>query len=102
MIWVPCDHASMIIISFGSISQPTWNTCLLQVNNPILSHLRELTPCISTILWHCTTSYEFLLVRYFSSIFANPQVLGCRQPRTLDNFCSPSLFSLSSLFDGIL
>src|SRR4051812_14739501 len=43
-------------------------------------------PFISTILWHCTTSYEFLLVRYFSSIVANPHVLGCRQPRTLNTF----------------
>ena len=33
--------------SFNSISQTTWNTCLLQVNDPILFHLRELTPLVS-------------------------------------------------------
>ena len=34
----------------------------------IVFHLRELPPRISMILWHCTTSCEFLLVRYLSSV----------------------------------
>src|SRR3954471_11126690 len=36
-----------MMFSFDSISQTTWNTCLLQVNDPILFHLRELPPLVS-------------------------------------------------------
>src|SRR3954463_8804162 len=62
-----------MMFSFDSFSQTTWSTCPLQVNDTVeilsCSTFENLTPSgISTILWHCTTSDEFLLVRYFSSI----------------------------------
>src|SRR3954465_10739227 len=36
-----------MMFSFDSTSQTTWNTCLLQVKDPIMFHLRELTPLVS-------------------------------------------------------
>src|SRR3954466_4820068 len=36
-----------MMFSFDSFLQTTWNTCLLQVNDPFLFHLRELTPLVS-------------------------------------------------------
>src|SRR3954467_5820811 len=36
-----------MMFSFDSFLRTTWITCLLQVNDPILFHLRELTPLVS-------------------------------------------------------
>ena len=57
---------------------------------------------ISTILCHCTTSYEFLLVRYFSSIlpFHRFWVVANQEHRI--PFSSPFPCVMSSLLDGIL
>src|SRR4051812_42195902 len=64
-----------MIFSFGSISQITWDPCLLQVTDPILFHLRELTPLVSrrycgiappamNSSW-CDTSRRFLPIHRF-------------------------------------
>src|SRR3954469_5925004 len=95
-----------MILSLDSIYQTTWSTCLLQVDDPVrllsCSTLEYYPSGISTIMWHCTTSDEFFLVRYFSSIFPIHRFLVVVKPRTLNTFCSPSLFSMSSIIDGIL
>src|SRR4051812_33084263 len=69
--WVPCDHASdhdvLLRFHFANNVEHLSSTSQRSSSDFIMFHLRELTPGISTILWHCTTSYEFLLVRYFSS-----------------------------------
>src|SRR3954471_7783294 len=33
--WFPCDHGSDHDVLLQSISQTTWSTCLLQVNDPV-------------------------------------------------------------------
>ena len=57
---------------------------------------------ISTILCHCTTSYEYLLVRYFSSILPFHRFwVVVNQEHQLPLF-HHSFCLLSSLIDGIL
>ena len=72
--WVLAIMVLTMMFNFNSISQTTWSTCLLQVNDSVqilsCSTFENLTPGISTILWYCITFYEFLLVRYFSSILS--------------------------------
>src|SRR4051812_27902438 len=72
--WVPCDHGShhdvLLRFHFANNLEHLSSTSQRSSSDPTLFHLREFNPPgISTILTHCTTSDEFLLVRYFSSIF---------------------------------
>src|SRR4051812_34123878 len=68
--WVPCDHGSdHDILLWFNFSNNVEHLSSTSQQSYLVPPSRINPPGISTILWHCTTPYEFFLVRYFSSIF---------------------------------
>src|ERR1043165_1801189 len=95
--WVPCDHGSdHDILIWFIFSNNVEHLSSTSQRSYLVPPSRINPPGISTILWHCTTPYEFFLVRYFPSILPIHRfwVVFNREHRL--PFSSPSLFSMSS------
>ena len=104
--WAPCyhgsDHDVLLWFQFSNNMGHLSSTSQRSSSGSTMFHLWELAPwylddivTLHHLLW--ILPGEILLID-----FAKPQVLGCRQLRTLNTFSSPSLFSMSLLFDNIL
>ena len=105
--WVPCDHGSdhniLLRFHFSSNEEHLSSTSQWSSSTSIIFHLRELTPLVSrrycgiapplvNSSW-CDTSHRFLPIHRFWVVVNQEHWIP---------FCSPSLSSMSSLFDGIV